>query len=129
MLDEVGVALARGFEHVGILVLVVVVEELDVSRGVRQLLNAAVEPERPSSLGEDVHPAVLGPLEHLRDPRGAADLAKPVVREPEDPELGVLLEARSDHQLVALLEDVQRHDLVRQEHEFKREQREALLEL
>ena len=36
------------------------------------------------------------------------------------------LDALADHQLVALLEDVQRHQLVRDQHEPEREQREAL---
>ena len=36
------------------------------------------------------------------------------------------VEALADHQLVALLEDVERHELAGQQHEPEREQREAL---
>ena len=36
------------------------------------------------------------------------------------------LEALADHQLVALLEDVQRHQLVRDQHEAEREKGKAL---
>ena len=38
----------------------------------------------------------------------------------------LLVEALADHLLVALLEDVQRHQLVGEQHEAEREQREAL---
>ena len=69
---------------------------------------------------------VFEALEHLSDAGAAADLLQAVVGEPDDPELAVALEALADHQLVALLEDVQRDQLMRQQHEAEREQREAL---
>ena len=61
-----------------------------------------------------------------RHARGAADLLELVVGEPEDPELALLVEALADHLLVALLEDVQRHELAGEQHEAEREQGEAL---
>ena len=60
------------------------------------------------------------------DARGAADLLQLVVGEPEDPELALLVEALADHLLVALLEDVERHELAGQQHEAEREQGKAL---
>ena len=51
---------------------------------------------------------------------------RPSSDEPDDPELALLLEALSDHQLVALLEDVERDELAGQQHEPQREEREAL---
>ncbi len=60
---------------------------------------------------EHVHAPVVEPLQELLDLHGAADLAQPVVREPEDPELALALEALVDHRLIALLEDVQRDEL------------------
>ena len=54
------------------------------------------------------------------------DLLQLVVGEPEDPELALLVEALADHLLVALLEDVQRHELAGQQNEAEREEGEAL---
>jgi hypothetical protein len=75
---------------------------------------------------EDVEPAVVEALEHARDPSGAADLLEAVVGEPDDPELALLLQALADHDLVALFEDVERHELARQQHEAQGEEREGL---
>ena len=41
----------------------------------------------------------------------------------------LLVEAQRDHLLVAVLEDVQRHHLGREQHERQREQREVALRL
>ena len=38
----------------------------------------------------------------------------------------LVLEALADHLLVALLEDVERHELLRQQHEAEREKGESL---
>ena len=52
-------------------------------------------------------------------------VAQPVVGDPDDPELALLLEHARDHRLVALLEDVQRDQLGRERHQSQREQREV----
>ena len=80
--------------------------------------------ERPGAVGQQVDAAVLEFLEDAVDPAGAADVAQTVVGEPDDSELAVPCEALVDHRLVALLEDVQRHDLGWQHGELQREQRE-----
>ena len=104
-----------------------VVEHLDVAGRVCELVHAPEQPERPLPAHEDVHPAVVHPVDQLRDASGAADLREPFVAQPDDAELGGLLEAQVDHPLVALLEDVQRRELGRQQHERQREDREALV--
>ena len=58
--------------------------------------------------------AVLEALEDLGDLHRAAVGLQPVVGRPDDPELAPALQALADHRLVALLEDVQRHELVGQ---------------
>ena len=60
----------------------------------------------------------------MRAPRSRSPRARR--RREEDAELALVLEAEADHQLVALLEDVQRDDLAREQDEAEREQREAL---
>ena len=65
-------------------------------------------------------------LQQLGHAGGAADLAQAAVGHPEDPELGLALEALADHQLVALLEDVERDDFLGQENEPQREKRKAI---
>ena len=86
------------------------------------------DPERAGPAGEEVHPSVLHPLEHLLDLAGAANLAQAVVGEPDDSELPVERQALVHHRLVALLEDVQRDDLFRQRDEPEREQRKVAYE-
>ena len=79
--------------------------------------------ERPRAARQQVHAPVFHLLEHLLDRHRAADVAQPVVGEPDDPELALGLQALADHRLVALLEDVQRNQLAGQRDEPQREQR------
>ena len=106
--------------------LVLVLEQLDVAGRIGEVLDPAQQPERLGAPHEHVHAPVVELLQHLLDARRAADLAQAVVDEPDDAELGLELQALADHRPVALLEDVQRHRLLRQQHEPEREQREAL---
>ena len=109
----------------GSIVLVAVGEELDDAGRVGELVLARLDPERPRAAGDEVEPPVGHPLEHLGDLARAADRPQPVVGEPDDPELRLLLQAARDHRLVALLEDVQRDQLARQGDEPEREQRKV----
>ena len=66
----------------------------------------------------------------LRDLHRAADRrGSPSVAGPDDPELALGLQALADHRPVALLEDVQRHDLAGQRDEPEREEREVAHDL
>ena len=62
---------------------------------------------------EHVQAPVVEAFQKLLDLDRAADLAQAVVREPQDPELTLALEAPLDHGLVALLEHMQRNELTR----------------
>ena len=104
----------------GSTVLVAVVEELDRRRPgtASSSWRASIRNGRVPRATR-LMPAVGHPLEHLGDLARAADRAQPVVGEPDDPELRLLLEAARDHRLVALLEDVQRDQLARQRDEAR----------
>jgi hypothetical protein len=64
-------------------------------------------------------------LEDLGDLHRAAVDLEAVVGGPDDPELAPVGQAVGDHGLVALLEDVQRHDLVREGDHAQREEWEV----
>jgi hypothetical protein len=98
-------------------------QELDDAGRVGELLLALLDPEHPRPARDQVQPPVGHPLEHLGDLARAAHRPEPVVGDPDDPELALLLEDASHHRLVALLEDVERHELGRQCDEAEREQR------
>ena len=104
-------------------------EQLHRPGGELVLLVALEQPERVRALDEDVHASVVHPLEHLGHAGGAADLLQAVVRQPDDAELALVLEAERDHRLVTLLEDVKRDDLGRQQHDRQREEREVVEQL
>ena len=129
MLDEVRVALASALGQNLVVRVLLTLEELHVGRRVGHVLDAPHEPERAPAAREDVHAAVVGALEHLGHARRAAHLAQPTLGQPHDSELRLLFDAAPDHELVALLEDVQGHDLGRQEDQPQGEQRKALCEL
>ena len=93
------------------------------------MLQALVDAQRPGAPGQQVHPAVLHPLEHPLDYAGTPHLPQAVVRQPHDPELLLLLQALVHHRLVALLEDVQRNELAGKRHDRERKQREVANEL
>ena len=106
-----------------------VAEQLDVARGVGELVAPAEQAEGGRALREDVQAPVVRALEHARDRGGTADLAQAGAREPHDAELASGGEALADHRLVALLEDVKRDELVRQKDEPEREEGKALEDL
>ena len=108
---------------------VLVDEELDRPGRVGEVVLARVDAERARPARDEVEAAVGHPLEHLGDLAGAADVAQPVVGDPHDPELALLLEHARDHRLVALLEDVQRDQLGRERHQSQREQRKVANQL
>ena len=89
-------------------------------RPVRQLEQAEPLP----ALDDDVEPAVVEAVEHLGDGGERADLAQAVVVGVDQPELALLVEALADQLLVAVLEDVQRDLLGREQHDPEREEAE-----
>jgi len=125
LLDEVRVGDVRAGGGLRVGDLVAVVEELNGARRVRQILLAPLDPEHPRPAREEVDAPVRQPLEHLGDLAGAADRSQPVLGQPHDPELGLLVEALPDHRLVALLEDVQRDQLTRKRDEPQWKQRKV----
>ena len=100
-----------------------IVEELDHTGRIREVALALEHAKRPRAPRHEVHAPVVHALDHLGDLARAADLAQPVVGEPQDPELALVAQALVHHRLVALLEDVQRDQLARQRDEPQREQR------
>ena len=70
-----------------------VVEELDGARRVGQLLLALLDPERSCPARDQVDATVLHALDDLGDLARAADRPQPVLGHPDDPELGLLLQA------------------------------------
>ena len=92
----------------------------------RSTVGQLVDLEPLATLDEDVETPVLEPREHLGDPRSRPDVADAVAVRVDEPELGVLLEALLDELLVALLEDVERESLGRQEHDAERKQAELV---
>ena len=87
-------------------------------RPARQLHHA--EPSTPSTA--NVQPAVVEALEHLGHARARADLAHAVLVRVHEPELALQLEALADQLLVPVLEDVERHELGRQQNDAEREE-------
>ena len=79
--------------------------------------------EAAAALHEHVHGAVVQLLDELDHARRRPALAHGVVLDQYDAELA-LLQPLPDELLVALLEDVQRDDLSRQQHDAEREQAE-----
>ena len=82
------------------------------------------EPEALAALDDDVQPSVVEPVEYLGDRRPRADLAQPVLVGVDQSELALVREALADQLLVAVLEDVERDLLGRQEHDPEREESE-----
>ena len=124
-LDELCVGLVGGAEQLRVDVLGAVLDELDDAGGIGEVALALEDAERPRAAREQVHPAVVEPLEHAVDLAGAADLAQAVLRQPDDPELLLVAQALVHHRLVALLEDVQRDQLAGHRDEPEREQRKV----
>ena len=83
------------------------------------------DPERARAAREDVHAPVVHALEHLGDLHRAADRAHALVARPDDAELRAALQALADHRPIALLEDVQRDELVGECDDAEREEREV----
>ena len=105
---------------------VVVVDRRYAAGVERPALGELVEVEALTALDEDVEPAVLEPRQHLDDSRTRSHVADPLVVGVDEPELRLGLEALADQLLVALLEDVKRQLLGRQEDDAEREQSELV---
>ena len=86
----------------------------------------AVEDAKRALAGDDdVQPPVVEALGDLGDPRLAPDPPRPGIRVAEhDPERLAVVEAVADHRLVALLEDVERHELAGQQDQRQLEDRD-----
>ena len=64
--------------------------------------------------------------QHLDDVRARADVPEPVVVRVDEAELGLLIEALVDELLVAILEDVERKLLGREQDDAEREESELV---
>src|SRR5919197_24086 len=118
--------LPRGRSGLGIVIVgfLACLDRLDLSRGVVGLLKSLQDLERLLSGDDDVHAPILEALQHLGHPRSAPDPVRGSLGVPkDDPERLRVLQAVTDHPLVALLEDVQRQQLPRQDHHGKLEDR------
>ncbi len=82
--------------------------------------------EALTALDEDVEPAVLEPRQHVDDAGARPHVAYPLVVRVDEPELRVALETLADQVLVALLEDMKRQLLGRQEDDTERKQSELV---
>ena len=79
------------------------------------------------SSDDDVEPAVVEALDDLGDPRRAADVpCRPLLVAEHDSEALAAVKRAADHALVALLEDVQRHQLARKQDDRKLEDRQLV---
>ena len=124
--DQLSVRVLRSGAQLPVGALRAIGQELDHARGVRQVALTFDHAERAGATRQQVHAAIVGAVQHAFDPAGTADVAQPVVGEPDDPELLVSREALADHRLEPLFEDVERHELRRQHDQLQREQREAV---
>ncbi len=125
--DKVGEGLACCLGRFGILWLCVLVrgDRLDLSGRVVVTVEALEDPEGLLAGDDDVEAPVVEPFEHFGDPGGAADPPGAAVVVAQDDAKRLLgLQAVTDHALVALLEDVERHQLSGQEDDRKLEQRQ-----
>ena len=102
--------------------ILLVLDRLDLG-GLERAAGGQLEhPEALPPLDDDVQAAVVEALEHLGDRRPGADVAQPVVVGEDEPELALLVEALADQLAVARLEDVQRHQLGREQDDPEREE-------
>ena len=100
-------------------------QELDGAGGIGEVVLLVDDPERARAAREDVHAPVVHALEDVGDLHRAAHRTHALVAGPHDPELRAALEALADHRAIALLEDVQRDELVRERDDGEREEREV----
>jgi hypothetical protein len=100
-------------------------QELDGAGRIGAVVLLVDDPERARAAREDVHAPVVRALEDLRDLHRATHRAHALLARPDDAELRAALQALADHRAVALLEDVQRHHLVRERDDAQREEREV----
>jgi adenylate cyclase len=122
--DQIGEGLAS---PLGLLVLVLggtTVHRLDLPRRKLRRFEPVEDAERSLAGDDDVDPAVVEALRNLGDACLAANPPRPGLGVVEDDSEGLsVLEAVGDHPLVALLEDVQREELARQENDGELEDR------
>ena len=80
------------------------------------------EPESPAPLDEHIHPPVVEDVDHLDHPGQRPDLGEPVAGLENQPELAAAVEALGDQLLVAVLEDMKRNTLAREQDELERKE-------
>src|ERR687898_1210298 len=90
----------------------------------RTAVRELQEPEPVTPLGNDVEAAVVETIEHLGHRRARPDLAQTGLAGEDEAELALLREALADQLLIAVLEDVQRNLLRRQQDDPQREEAE-----
>ena len=106
--------------------LVVVLDRLDLGGLERAPVGQVDQPEARAALDDHVHPSVGELLQHLGDGGAGADLGEARVAREQQAELAALAHALADQLLVALLEDVERDALGRQQHELEWEEADLL---
>src|SRR5579862_528334 len=77
-----------------------------------------------SSLGVNVHAAIVIFFPYLGDDRGAAHFSQGILVGPDHAKGFLLFQTFSDHLFVARLKDVQREGRAREQHHVQREQRQ-----
>ena len=102
--------------------ILVVADALDLGGLERPAAGELDEAEPLPPLDDDVEPAVREALQHPGDRGERPDLANPVLIGEDEPELAVARQALPDQLLVAILEDVQRHALGREQDELERKE-------
>lgn len=108
----------------------VVVEERDSTSQVSLLFVCIENFESPGTNGKDIHPPVFVFSRHIDDARRAAYGLDPLRGGADDSELlpsgagSLSSEAFTDHQLVALFENVKGKRLLGEEHDLERKYRE-----
>src|ERR687898_322197 len=94
------------------------VDQLDLPDRELGRVSAVQHAERRLPGDHDVHAPVVEALEHVGDPGGAPHVPRTAcVVAKHDPDRIAAVERAPDHALVALLEDVQRHELAGKKHD------------
>lgn len=123
---EVQEALDRGLRERIDVVCLVVLERRGARRRVGVDLSHLEQADGGLAAGQDVRAAIGEPFEDLCDPGRAGDVGEALIRVPQDDRERLVRLAAGDELPVARLEDVQRQDLVGEEHQFEREQRDVV---
>ncbi len=102
----------------------VVLKKGDVAPQVGQLLIECENLKPAAALGQDIEPPIRIPPQNLIDRRRAAGIGDPFFGRQNHPELPLLPDGRTDHVLVAFLEDVEGQRGLRKQNYAKREKGE-----